>query len=321
MAVRRRVVVGVVAVVVVAGAASTALLLARRERPYDPDFDARVTEPAHGAHPPLALYDEGHLNTHAADAAYKPFVDLLAADGYEVRVVRAPFSPELLAPAAILVVVAPRGANDAGDAPAFTGAEIAAVHEWVTGGGALLLVTDHWPFGAAAASLGRRFGVAMGAGLVEDPEHGDPERGASHLVFDRASGLLRDHPIVDGRAAGDELRRVLTFTGQSLRGPPGSTAFLALSDTAIEYPPTSPRVERDGDDVRVSMEYGAPVSAAGDAQGLALEVGRGRVVVLGEAGLLRAQQLRDGSTVGMNTPGTDNRQLALNVMRWLSRAL
>jgi protein-S-isoprenylcysteine O-methyltransferase Ste14 len=69
------------------------------------------------------------------------------------------------------------------------------------------------------------------------------------------------------------------------------------------------------------MEYGAPVAAGGRAQGLALEVQTGRVVILGEAGMLRAQRGRNGERVGMNVPGCDNRQLALNIMRWLSRVL
>jgi hypothetical protein len=63
------------------------------------------------------------------------------------------------------------------------------------------------------------------------------------------------------------------------------------------------------------------MSAAGRAQGLALEVGAGRVVVLGDAGMLRAQRERNGNQVGMNVPGYDNRQLALNIMHWLSRIL
>ena len=59
--------------------------------------------------------------------------------------------------------------------------------------------------------------------------------------------------------------------------------------------------------------------AGGRAQGLALEFGTGRVVVLGEAGMLTAQ--RDGDErFGMNVSGNDDRQLALNVMHWLSRA-
>jgi hypothetical protein len=37
--------------------------------------------------------------------------------------------------------------------------------------------------------------------------------------------------------------------------------------------------------------------------------------------MLRAQRDRNGARVGMNVPGYDNRQLALNIMHWLSRAL
>jgi hypothetical protein len=69
------------------------------------------------------------------------------------------------------------------------------------------------------------------------------------------------------------------------------------------------------------MEYGEPAAAGGRAQGLALEVDAGRVVILGEAGMLRAQRERGGALVGMNVPSYDNRQLALNILHWLSRAL
>jgi hypothetical protein len=44
-------------------------------------------------------------------------------------------------------------------------------------------------------------------------------------------------------------------------------------------------------------------------------------VVLGEAGMLRAQRDRGRERVGMNVPGYDNRQLALNILHWLSRVL
>ena len=82
-------------------------------------------------------------------------------------------------------------------------------------------------------------------------------------------------------------------------------ALLLLSKTAVDLPrPAVPG--RNG-------------SAAGRAQGLAFEMGRGKVVVLGEAGMLSAQingpfKMR----VGMNVQGIDNRQFALNIMHWLS---
>ena len=55
-------------------------------------------------------------------------------------------------------------------------------------------------------------------------------------------------------------------------------------------------------------------------QGLALTFGKGRVVVMGEAAELSAQ-LIGTERFGMNTPGLDNRQLALNIMHWLSGLL
>jgi len=65
-----------------------------------------------------------------------------------------------------------------------------------------------------------------------------------------------------------------------------------------------------------------PVSAKGRAQGLAFTFGKGRVVVMGEAGMLSAQLAGpDKKPFGMNRPGIDNRQLALNIMRWLSGLL
>jgi len=64
------------------------------------------------------------------------------------------------------------------------------------------------------------------------------------------------------------------------------------------------------------------VARGGRAQGVAFELWRGRVVVLGEAAMLTAQVTGRGSRkFGMNWPNNDDRQLALNIVRWLSRAL
>lgn len=292
-----------------------------RERAYDRGFDTRVADPAVRGAAPLVLFDEGHRNAEPSERAYRPLADLWRHDGYAVGPTRAVFDSTSLRGVTVLVLAMAHGTNDANDGPAYTPAEGAALEAWVRGGGALLLITDHWPYGAAVADLARRFGVSMGAGLVEDPTHHDDARGASHLVFSQENGLLRDHPITRGRTEAERVRRVLTFTGQSVLGPPGAVSFLALSDGAQERPPGVPRVTRRGGDVRVEMEYGAPASAAGRAQGTAFEFGAGRVVVLGEAGVLRAQRERSGRLIGMTVPGYDNRQLALNILHWLSRAL
>lgn len=309
---------GVAFIAVIAIAAVAPLIYWKWPREYDISFDASVADPAYPTGGPVVLFDEAHQNTHTADAGYRPFVELVRNDGYALRVQRSPLTAGSLDGVAVFVVVLPRGSNDANHDPAFTDAETAIVDLWVRGGGSLLLITDHWPYGPAAASLARRFDVEMSGGFAEDPDHHDPVRGASHIIYSAENGLLGDHPIVRGRNERERIDRILTFTGQSLRGPPGAAPILALSPAAIDRPPTAPQVERDGDDVRVSMTYGDPVSAEGRAQALALEVDGGRVVVLGEAGMLRAHHSR-GFDVGMNVPGYDNRQLALNIMHWLSR--
>lgn len=305
----------------IAAIAITALFLATRDQSYDRAFDARVTDPAYPVDGPVVLFDEGHLNTHTTAGGYRPFSDLLRSDGYRLRVAREPLTTATLQEASVLVLAVARGKNDANDEAAYSEAEAAVIDAWVRGGGSLLLITDHWPYGSSVSSLARRFNIAMGAGLVQDTTHHDPDRGDSHLVFSAGNGLLRDHPIVRGRTQVERVQRVLSFTGQSLQGPAAAVPFLALSDAATERPPGPPHVERDGGDVRVQMEYGDPVSAAGRAQGIALEVEAGRMVVLGDAGMLRAQRDRNGMLVGMNVAGYDNRQLALNIMHWLSRAL
>ena len=88
-------------------------------------------------------------------------------------------------------------------------------------------------------------------------------------------------------------------------GPPGAAVLLRVPVTAVEYVP-------EGDSL--------PARPAGSAQGLALEYGRGRVVVLGEAAMLTAQVARR-QPFGMNLPDNDNARFALHVMRWLSGRL
>src|SRR5262249_10087719 len=99
--------------------------------------------------------------------------------------------------------------------------------------------------------------------------------------------------------------RILTFTGQSLKGPEGSVPILRLADTAMDQNPEDEK----------------QVSAAGRSQGLAMTFGKGRVVVLGEAAQLSAQVFGANGKMGMNYPGSDNRQFALNIMHWLSHLL
>jgi hypothetical protein len=171
------------------------------------------------------------------------------------------------------------------------------VVNWVRAGGSLLLITDHEPWASGSEELGKRFGVDMSLRKTEDPAN-QTENG---LLFSREKDQLGNHPILRGRNDSERVDRVLTFVGQSLKGPPGSVQLLKFADTAED------------------VGRGERRSAAGRAQGIAFQYGQGRVVVMGEAGALSAQVHGDPPIpMGMNVPGCDNRKLVLNIVHWLS---
>ena len=269
----------------------------------DANFDTRVAQPAYTSKHPKVLFDEAHNNIHTASGLYKPFADLMSSDGYVIVPNKEKFQQSTLAGFDVLVIANAAGPRGQRATPAFTDEECDAVREWVRAGGALLFISDHAPMGAAAEILAKRFAVNMSKGYTDDPSSQDKEVG--DILFSRENKLLADHLITRGRDAGERVNRVVTFTGQSLQGPTESTALLNLPSTAVDTFPQTKTTQ----------------SAAGRVQGLAMKFGKGRVVVLGEAGMLSAQIDNQGRVFGMNYPNTDNRQFALNIMHWLSRLL
>ena len=276
----------------------------------DPEFDTSVENPAYKKDGPRIMFDEAHHNFHTTEGRYKPFVDLLMNDGYRVIRNRQPFTKSTLSSYKVLVIANALGAEEmddnGADASAFAEEECQAVQDWVKGGGSLLLIADHAPFGGAAAALGNRFGVDMSKGFTYDPANSAPNS-PSLLIFSRENKLLATHPITEGRDQNERLNTVQSFTGQSLKGPDDSIAILKLADTAKDTP---------------NREADSSVSAAGRAQVIALKFGKGRVVVQGEAAMLSAQIAgQNKQKMGMNVPGNDNKQYALNLMHWLSGLL
>lgn len=273
----------------------------------DPNFQPKVARPTFTKKHPKVLFDEAHYNFHTAGERYKPFAQLISADGYQVISNKEKFCKTLLQGYDILVI-----ANALGEErglSAFTDDECDAVRNWVTGGGSLLLIADHTPFGAAAKALSTRFGVEMSTAYTGDRTNYDktvPDE-LGQLVFTRENNLLTDNAITNGRNPAEHVNRVITFTGQSLSIPKDSIAFLKLSDSAFDVLPSDETKE---------------LSAANRAQGVALKLKKGRVVVLGEAAMLSAQlTAKAHKPMGMNYPNIDNQQLALNVMHWLSKKI
>ncbi len=325
----------------------------------DPDFNAKIARPAYTKNYPKVLFDEAHFNANVAVERYKAFADLIANDGYQITINEEKFTAKTLEGYAVLIVADAAGAKgiERFDAPAFTVEESSAIRDWVHSGGSLLLIAGATPYGKAAENLARALGVEMSNGRTNDKSNRDPEAPLSSILYTRENKLLADHFITQGRDSTEQLNRVLAYTGQSLKGPENSVAFLKLADTAVESPgisaadikaamsepaktPESVSAERSAPEKAlpqkglppgaISIHSKNEVSAAGRAQGVAFTFGKGRVVVLGESDVLAAKLLRgqiarlkgkDSLPIGMNAPGNDNRQLALNIMHWLSGLL
>jgi hypothetical protein len=314
---------GLILAAVLALAAPPALA---QQQLVDPDFHPTVDHPAYAtAAGPVVVIDEAHRNFHRMDGQYAPFAALLRADGYRVRAGTAPFDAGGLEGVEVLVVANAGATAEQPTPPAFTEAETAAVEAWVRGGGRLLLIADHTPFGAAAQGLAGRFGVTMGTGYA----FARTDAGlTTNLTYPPEA--FDDHPILRGRDADERVESVTAFTGQSLRGPPDAAVLLPMTVGAREAPdlPTlqalSDRLGAGGDADVALAELSRP---ALPAQGLAFTHGRGRVVVLGEAGMLSAQLIRfpEGSgqadrRFGMNAaPG--NARFGLNLLHWLTGLL
>jgi hypothetical protein len=294
-----------ISLLLIIGAAAT-----RAQQTADPEFNTSVANPAYSKNGARVMFDEAHHNFHTMDGRYQPFATLLLNDGYRVIRNRVPFTKKSLEDFKVLVIANALGNEDmdepGADNPAFTEAECDAVRDWVRGGGSLLLIADHAPFGGAAETLAKRFGVEMNKGFTLD-EANSAEGNPSLLIFSRENHLLPDHPITNGRGGGEKINKVMSFTGQSLVGPKDSVPILKLADTARDTPDRS------------ATKF---TSAAGRAQAVAFKFGKGRVVVQGEAAMLSAQISGPQKfKMGMNVPGNDNKQYALNLVHWLSGLL
>jgi hypothetical protein len=289
----------------------------------DRSFNAAVLSPTYVDQHPIILFDQGHNNAHSVSHGYAPFAELMQNDGYKVETNGEVFTSERLSNTNILVIVNADGGTNpkvfginlvplrkgVRGSPAFTRREVETIRDWVQRGGSLLLVADHAPFGSASAELASAFGVTMHKGFTEVNNQYPDQIDPSIIEFSTENGLLSGHAIIFGKAEDERIHKLRSFTGQSLDGPPGST-LLRLPPSAIEAMPMSPE----------EAARNTTPPPAGSAQAVAFEYGRGRIVVLGEAAMITAQVGERGDKFGMNVEGIDNRQFALNIMHWLSRA-
>lgn len=271
----------------------------------DANFDTKVPKPAHTAKKgPRVIFDAAHHNMLTAEAGYRPLAKLISNDGCVVGINRRKFdTPGLFTSCEVLVIGIALGADGlrsiGSNRPAFTPKECDAVRDFVEKGGSLLLVTDAFPSGCAAQDLAERFGVKFSKGsTIRDP------------VFWRELKAIGDHPVMLGRDKSERVDGVRTYTGQTLTGPSGSVVLLKFgADAKEEY--------RDSCDPKETPKVRG---IADQAMALAFEHGKGRVVVLGDGAMLAADIGAGDARIGMNDTQYNNRQFALNLFRWLTRA-
>lgn len=260
---------------------------------------------------PVVLVDLHHNNLAVRDGNYNPFFALLEKDGYRIKFLEQEFSDSVLKQIKVLVIINALSKENINNwtlpvYPAFWVQEVEAVYEWVMSGGSLLLVADHMPFPAATSSLAEKFGAFFTNGFAIDTIYWDP------LVFKRSDHSLKKHPVTLGRNSAERIDSAATFWGQAFQTDEKKLhGLFSFADHVISYNP---------DTAWRFREHTPVVPVKNWLQAAAGEFGKGRVIILGEAGMLTAQLTGPNRVkVGINSSeGKQNLQFILNALRWLS---
>lgn len=187
-----------------------AVVMARFARPAVQTSDAGYRAPESAFASPAAkgetiVVDEGHANRHGLGTpehagTLRWIIEPAERAGIEVRGL---YGPARKIEGDLLIV--------AGATAAYSADEIRAIEAWVRGGGSLLLLTDHPPFGNA--KLAKAFGVTT-----------DPRAPAASRTVFTELGL---HEITRG------VDRIVTYGGQSVAR--GDGALLKSQLLAFDY--------------------------------------------------------------------------------------
>ena len=160
----------------------------------------------------------------------------------------------------------------------------------------------------AAHDLAAAFGFEIANGFVMHTV----TKGMGY--FKLTDGSLQESPVTEGRDSSEQVKQIVSFTGQGFKIPADAHSILTLDenynclmpDTAWAFTENTPRINMKG-----------------WSQGAYLKFGKGRVVLFGEAAMFTAQLSGvDQTKVGMNhVKAPENFQLLLNIVHWLDRKL
>ena len=260
----------------------------------DDSFDPPIATPAFAAGKgPRVAVDEHHQNVVSLSSYLRPVGRFLSRDGYQMQPWRQAVEPAPLKGIRVLIIAnaqAPKGAAATGSA--FTVDEVKSLERWVRSGGGLLLIADRAPFGGPAQELAKAFGVKLDDNtILTRGQDGKPTGELSLSVKEEGDPA---HPIFAG------VSRVVYVVGESISGP---GAVLRAPANTYSGPTAD---STDGP------------SAAGRPLVLAFAHGKGRVVVIGDAGIASAFGSVGGST-HRGISEADNATFVRNVIRWLAR--
>jgi len=283
----------------------------------DMQTDMSVGNPKfNSATSPIVLFDAGHENFHDIHTTYEPFAALLINDGVSIKTHQGLFTETALRKIDLLIIanatVTDPKKNDI--TSAFSESEIHVLKDWIRKGGSLLLIADHDPFGSAASDLANALGVGMASVWTVDTLRVNPEIDRNTwLEYTHENDGLGQHSILQADSPESAIKRVITFTGQSLSFDSTWTSILQLSNSAQNY---YTRGDASNGSVDTTTYFGVP----GQSQLIAREYGDGRIVIAGEAAMFTAQVVRifyKTMHAGFNYKGYDNKELVLNIIHWL----
>ena len=264
------------------------------ELTVDDSFDPPIAKPAFATGKgPVVLVDEKHRNVVSLQSYFRPVGRYLGKDGYVVRPGTEVFTQAALSGVRVLIVANAQAEEGAlPGSSALSDGEIRAVDSWVKKGGGLLLIADRAPFGGPARPLAKTFGVTLDDNtILRKGNDGKPD---GVLTIEVAQDGDPKHPIFSG------ISKVVYVVGESLDGP----GPVLRAPKGTYSGPTNQATEGP--------------SAAGKPIVLAFSHGKGRVVVIGDAGIASAF----GSVGGSSHRGiseSDNALFVRNVLRWLAR--
>jgi hypothetical protein len=280
----------------------------------DAPFNASVAHPKfQKGTGPAILFDVAHHNFIVEMGLAKPLIEVLESDGYMPTVDSARFTKAYLEQYQIVVIMPAMpfkfgSKKEVTDEITFTTDELNVLHEWVSNGGALLMFTEHAPIDRSVTPLFNKFGIQISIGIVADSINCESSKSIPSretvLSFNTENGLLNTaHPITRGAKKSERIHNIQTYGGGGLKGD-GYTNIFKLSPTAF-----------------VKKWNGATPLGDVNSQCLAGKIGKGKVVALGDCNGFTAMYVNNAGkkfSAGMQVPGYDWKQFALNTLHWLS---